>query len=231
MADYATTGYVASGYYQTGISVDWEALVIHVPKMFLTPISGSAYTLDTNLLRQALQDVEDSPIGMLYPPTHRHNTTVTLAGVQYARIIEMINGYTITFEDGQYSVNLIGSNNNIGDSTNINQVSVRVNNSAGLQNVSTPTNVVTGTALTESETANAVWMAASRTLTASLDATAEQIAAQVRNELATELALLAKVSKIHGVGVTLVVTPTSRTAGDLSQTITTVGNTTTVSAA
>lgn len=61
--------------------------------------------------------------------------------------------------------------------------------------------------------------------------TAAEIAAQVRIELAEELAQLTKVSKIHGVGVPLVVTPTSRTAGDVSQTVTTVGDTTTVSAA
>ena len=53
----------------------------------------------------------------------------------------------------------------------------------------------------------------------------------VRTELTTELDQLTKVSQIHGVGVPLVVTPTSRTAGDLAQTITTVGTTTTVSAA
>jgi hypothetical protein len=61
--------------------------------------------------------------------------------------------------------------------------------------------------------------------------TAAEIAAQVRTELAAELAQLTKVSKIHGVGVSLVVTPTSRTAGDVAQTVTTVGDTTTVSAA
>lgn len=60
--------------------------------------------------------------------------------------------------------------------------------------------------------------------------TAADIAAQVRIELANELAQLTKVSKIHGVGVPLVVTPTTRTAGDLSQSISTVGDTTTVSA-
>jgi len=61
--------------------------------------------------------------------------------------------------------------------------------------------------------------------------TAAEIAAQVRLELATELAQLTKVSKIHGVGVPLVVTATSRVAGDLNQTISTTGGTTTVSAA
>jgi len=61
--------------------------------------------------------------------------------------------------------------------------------------------------------------------------TASEIAAAVRADLAAELAQLTKVSKLHGVGVDLVVTPTSRTAGDLAQTITTAGDTTTVSAA
>lgn len=41
------------------------------------------------------------------------------------------------------------------------------------------TNVVTGTALTQQETADAVWQAASRTLTASLDPNVSQIAAAV----------------------------------------------------
>jgi hypothetical protein len=61
--------------------------------------------------------------------------------------------------------------------------------------------------------------------------TAAENADAVRTELAAELAQLTKVSKIHGVGVPLVVTATSRVAGDLSQTISTVSGTTTVSAA
>lgn len=59
---------------------------------------------------------------------------------------------------------------------------------------------------------------------------AADIAAAVRAEIATELAQLTKVSKIHGIGVDLVVSPTNRMAGDLLQTITTTGDTTTVSA-
>jgi len=46
--------------------------------------------------------------------------------------VEIINGYTITFEDEQYAVTLIGANNNILDVINFNQVSVRPTNSAGL---------------------------------------------------------------------------------------------------
>jgi hypothetical protein len=50
---------------------------------------------------------------------------------------------------------------------------------------------------------------------------AASIAAQVRTELAAELLRITEVAKIHGLvqGVNLVVTPTSRTAGDIAQTI------------
>jgi hypothetical protein len=78
---------------------------------------------------------------MPFADTHRHNTQVTIAGITYARTIEIINGYSITFEDGQYSVRLAGSNNNFFDVENgilnQNQVQVIANNSAGLQIVST----------------------------------------------------------------------------------------------
>ena len=50
---------------------------------------------------------------------------------------------------------------------------------------------------------------------------AASIATQVRTELAAELLRITEVAKIHGLvqGVNLVVTPTSRTAGDIAQTI------------
>jgi hypothetical protein len=52
-------------------------------------------------------------------------------------------------------------------------VSALVNSAVSYQNV------VTGVALTEEQTANAVWQAAARTLTASMDPNASQIAAAV----------------------------------------------------
>ena len=61
--------------------------------------------------------------------------------------------------------------------------------------------------------------------------TAAEIAATVRADLAAELLQLTKVAKLHGVGVDLVVTPTTRTAGTVVQTITTAGEAVTVSAA
>ena len=60
---------------------------------------------------------------------------------------------------------------------------------------------------------------------------ADSIAAAVRAALTTELTQITKVSKLHGIGVPLVVSPATRVAGDLSQSISTVGDTTTVSAA
>ena len=60
--------------------------------------------------------------------------------------------------------------------------------------------------------------------------TAADIANAIRTDLTPELTQITKVSKIHGIGVNLVVSPTTRTAGDLVQTISTVGSTTTVSA-
>jgi len=48
----------------------------------------------------------------------------------------------VTFEDGSYAVNLVGANSNISDITNLNSVSVRAANSAGL---------------IDSDLANSVW--------------------------------------------------------------------------
>jgi hypothetical protein len=70
---------------------------------------------------------------MVYPAIFNHNPAVSVGGVTLAKVIEIINGYTITFEDGKYAVNLTGANSNVGDKINVNQVSVRSSNSAGMQ--------------------------------------------------------------------------------------------------
>jgi hypothetical protein len=74
---------------------------------------------------------------MPFDDTHSHNAQVTIAGVTLARVIEIINGYTITFEDGQYVVFLVNANSNIIEETNKNQVSLASSNSAGLIEVDT----------------------------------------------------------------------------------------------
>lgn len=117
------------------ISIDWGTRVITVPQSDLTLISGSLYELDTDWFRLQLKDLEDSELGMVNPDTHIHKTTSVLSGITYARIFEIINGYTVTFENGLYAVNLKGTNNNIIDVTNRNSVGVGSNNSAGLIDV------------------------------------------------------------------------------------------------
>ena len=114
------------------LSIEWATKVITIPQSYLTPKGGSTYELDVNAFRLDLKSIEDDAEGMVFLDTHRHNTEVTVGGMTLARVVEIINGYTVTFEDGQYIVNLVGANNNISDVTNLNQVSIRSANSAGM---------------------------------------------------------------------------------------------------
>ena len=117
------------------LSIDYSTKVITVPKADLTLIQAvptEIRQLDLDSFRLELRDIEDSQEGIPQLVTHTHNTEVTVGGVTLARVISMINGYTVTFEDGTYAVNLVGANSNIGDVVNVNQVSIRSANSAGL---------------------------------------------------------------------------------------------------
>lgn len=95
------------------------------------------------LLEKEWKALEDNEVGMMFPDTHQHNTQVTLSGITFARTMEIINGYTVTFEDGQYVLNLYGANHNILDVANANQVSLRANLSGGL--------IVAGSGVTEQD--------------------------------------------------------------------------------
>lgn len=149
------------------ITVDWENKVINIPKSFMTFVSPILYNLDVNALRIALKDLEDDIEGMPYDDTHRHNSPVVLAGVTYARAFEVINGYTVTFEDGQYVVSCSGANHNLSDVKTLNQVSLVIGNAAGLVQVSSGG----GGSLTASE----VWTYNNRVLTSAAPPTSAQI--------------------------------------------------------
>jgi hypothetical protein len=137
------------------ISIDWSTQVILVPQADLTYVSPGLYELDVEAFRLELKDIEDSEEGMSFPDTHARNAPVTLAGTTYAQTFEIINGYTVEFEDvgTPYTVRCVGANHNIGDVKVVNQVSLIIGNSAGL--------VVagggTGSAPTANEVAAAVW--------------------------------------------------------------------------
>lgn len=117
------------------ITIDWPTKVISVPKadltlIQLTPTEIRELNIDT--FRLILRSLESGEGGVLWLHTHDHAAPVSVGGVTLARVVELVNGYTITFEDGQYAVNIVGGNSNIGDNVNVNQVSVRSANSAGL---------------------------------------------------------------------------------------------------
>ena len=112
--------------------------MISVSQADLVFISGSLFNHDTAAFRAELKSWEDSEEGMVQPKTHNHNAAVLLGGIQYARVIEILSPYTITFEETgtPYVVSLSGSNNNILEKTNLGTVQILSNNSAGLINVS-----------------------------------------------------------------------------------------------
>ena len=118
--------------------IEWLTRTIFIERADLVQIQASPteiWQLDIPAFRLFLKDQEDNEDGMVNPSTHTHNTTVVVGGATLARVVTMINGYTVTFEDGQYAVNLVGANSNIGDVVNVNQVSIRTANSAGLQDL------------------------------------------------------------------------------------------------
>lgn len=135
------------------ISIDPATFVITIPQADLVHVSGSLYELDVDWFRLQLKEWEDSEVGVVMPDTHRHNTTVTLSGVTYARSVEVLSPYTVTFEavGPPYRVRCVGANHNISDVQNLNNVSLIIGNSAGL------IEVATGAGPTAAEVADAVW--------------------------------------------------------------------------
>ena len=122
------------------ISIDYSTYEILIPKADMALVQSvptEIRQLNLDTFRKALKDLEDNDEGMAFPDTHLHNTTVEVGGVILARVVQILDPYTVTFEDGQYAVNLVGANTNLGDKVNVNQVSVRSANSAGLQDLST----------------------------------------------------------------------------------------------
>ena len=116
------------------ITIDWVSQVIFVPQADLSLLSPGVYELDIQDFRLALRALEASPEGAVYPPTHLHNTEVSVGSFVLARAVVIINGYTVEFEDvgSPYTVSVTGGNHNIGEVKVVNQVSLIINNSGGL---------------------------------------------------------------------------------------------------
>lgn len=125
------------------ISIDWATKIILVNKVdmvLIQTVPSVIYQLDLDVFRLILKDIEDSSDGMAFERTHKHSESVTVGGAVLARVIQFVNGYTVEFEDdgtaaGQYRVQTVGANSNIGSVIQVNQVSVSTSNSAGLQDL------------------------------------------------------------------------------------------------
>lgn len=188
---YAEAGYYEDKYVTESIYVDWANKEIFVPVTELTSIQTvpfPVYELNLDTFHEILRDLEDGEEGIIFDFTHDYVGTKVVGGTTLAPVVEIVNGYTVTFEDGQYAVNLPGANSNVADVRNINQVSVRPQNSAGL--------VVVG----ESGLS------------------------------AGEQTKLDEIHRIQGLDTSnpVSITDTSRSSGDISQTINDDGTTTTV---
>jgi len=145
------------------ITVDWSARIINVPKDYLVQQSATIYQMDIMQFKDDVVALQASEAGMVNPDAIRHNSKVQLGNVTIADVVLVINGYTVTFENGIYAVDIVGANSNISDVLNLNYVSVRSYNSAGLQVVSTGSGLSTEEhdklmALPQAvNTADAVW--------------------------------------------------------------------------
>ena len=119
------------------ISIDWPNAVITInqtdPEVSL--VSGTTYELDTNAFRLAIKALEDDPEGMPWPKVTRHNTVVTIDGIQYVRSWEILPPYTVVcLPDTGWRLRMDGqSNNNIHSegTLTLNSVQVIPQNSAG----------------------------------------------------------------------------------------------------
>ena len=112
------------------LNCHWPTKVITVPKSDLTLVSGTKYSLTVLYWFQLLRELNGTVEGVaetIGAPIY-NNTSPTPAT---PRIIDVINGYTIQFEDGLYSVDIIEGNTNLRDVEIKNSVSVGTNNTTG----------------------------------------------------------------------------------------------------
>lgn len=129
------------------MTVNWLTQIVTIPQGDLTFVSGTFYKGPTDDMRILMKEKEASETGIVFPDISRHNTEVgPIVGTTYARTIEIINGYSLSFSpDSAWSVQLEGSNNNMwdvgGGILNQNQVQVIPTNSAGLQIVTSGSGV------------------------------------------------------------------------------------------
>ncbi len=109
---------------------NWNTKVITIPKTELTLDTGTKYKLTVVYWFELLRELNGSVEGIAETINSSlfNNTPPTTST---PRIVDVINGYTVQFEDGLYSVELTNGNTNYRDVEIKNQVSVGTNNTTG----------------------------------------------------------------------------------------------------
>ncbi len=161
-------------------------------------VESDSSILDLPAFHAALRDWEDDATGMLYPPIHTWKALDLGAGASFYQA-DFVNGWRLRFPaPGSYSI-----------AGNLNATILPV---AGVY--------------VERKTSAAFVT----TAVGGGGPSADAIAAAVRSALTAELQQVTDVARIHGLvsGQPLVVTPSSRVAGPVTQTIDTAGDTVTV---
>jgi len=112
------------------LSVDYSVtpFLITIPKSDLTLESGTRYKLTVDEFWILLRDFSDNEGTMAQPKLYRRiaatSSTPSITEIEEAY-------YSLQFEDGLYSVNIVNGNTNIREVEDKNQVSVSTNNTTG----------------------------------------------------------------------------------------------------
>jgi hypothetical protein len=186
-------------YYSAPFTFDFGASRIEV--------DAGASDVDCAALYTAIKEAQASQEGIIYERIAAGSGLSELGpGVQVGLTVELLGSWQLRFSPGNYIARVAGGNLIGGPGGD------PIAYSAGVQ-----------TLLIQS--------AASTVVTAGGSVpTAPQVAAAVRENLEAELLRVIELAKLHGLDVTspLTVTQTTRTAGDVAQTITSTDSQTTI---
>jgi hypothetical protein len=120
------------------LSIDYLTNIISVPKADTQFVETNPQTgleirqFNVATFAQNISDYQDEAEGVFAATAYTYRQPANVGGVFLAPVVLILNPYTVTFEDGAYGVNFVGANTNLQDFTNVNQVSIRPSNSAGL---------------------------------------------------------------------------------------------------
>ena len=97
------------------ISVNPITKVISIPQADLTLVSGTLYELNLNTLRLWLKEWEYSVEGIVQTKTNDHASEFDLGTFVLGRSFKILPPYSIEFENGAYTVNLLDAHANVSD--------------------------------------------------------------------------------------------------------------------